>query len=90
MKYPMPAIAAGFALALLAQPAEAQDDPENTIVMELKCGNVGADKKFSTRDACMSSVKKEFGDDINAEECPAGVDGKELSEWLTEHHDPAT
>jgi peptidylprolyl isomerase len=40
MKYPMPAIAAGFALALLAQPAEAQDDPENTIVMELKCGNV--------------------------------------------------
>jgi len=51
---------------------------------EMKCGNVGGDKKFSTRDACMSEVKKEFSDDINAEECPAGVDGKELSECLTE------
>ncbi len=39
MKYVMPAIAAGFALALLASPVAAQD-PENTLVMELKCGHV--------------------------------------------------
>jgi peptidylprolyl isomerase len=39
MKYVMPAIAAGFALALLAAPVAAQD-PDNTLVMELKCGKV--------------------------------------------------
>jgi peptidylprolyl isomerase len=35
----MPAIAAGLAIALLAGSAAAQD-PENTLVMELKCGDV--------------------------------------------------
>ena len=39
MRQFMPAIAAGFAFALLASPAAAQD-PENTLVMELKCGDV--------------------------------------------------
>ena len=39
MNYFTPAIAAGFAVALLAHPAAGQD-PENTVVMELKCGNV--------------------------------------------------
>jgi peptidylprolyl isomerase len=39
MRHFLPAIAAGFAVALLANPAAAQD-PENTLVMELKCGDV--------------------------------------------------
>jgi cyclophilin family peptidyl-prolyl cis-trans isomerase len=39
MRQFMPAIAAGFAVAVLAGPAAAQD-PENTLVMELKCGDV--------------------------------------------------
>lgn len=51
---------------------------------EMKCGNIGGDKKFADRNACMTEVKKEFSDDINADECPAGVDSKELSECLTE------
>jgi len=51
---------------------------------ELKCGNVGGDKKFADRNACIASVNKDFADDLNAEDCPAGVDAKELSECLTE------
>ena len=51
---------------------------------EMKCGNVGADKKYSDRNACTASVKKDFADGINAEDCPAGVDSKELDECLTE------
>jgi len=39
MRHFMPAVAGGVALALLAGPAAAQD-PENTLVMELKCGDV--------------------------------------------------
>jgi cyclophilin family peptidyl-prolyl cis-trans isomerase len=41
MKSSMQALAAGFAFVLLAAPAAAQDvDPENALVMELKCGEV--------------------------------------------------
>jgi cyclophilin family peptidyl-prolyl cis-trans isomerase len=43
MRHVMPAIAAGFAVALLAGPVAAPaaaQDPENTLVMELKCGDV--------------------------------------------------
>jgi hypothetical protein len=51
---------------------------------EMRCGNVGADKKFSDDSNCRSEVMKDFHDDLNAEECPAGVDAKELNECLTE------
>ncbi len=51
---------------------------------ELTCGNVGADKKFSDASSCMADVKKNFGKDLNAEDCPAGIDAKELSECVTE------
>ncbi|MBI2393570.1 MAG: hypothetical protein HYV09_28590 [Deltaproteobacteria bacterium] len=51
---------------------------------EMKCGNIGPDKKFSDQNSCMVTVGKDFGDDINADECPAGVDTKELDECLTE------
>ena len=44
MRHFMPAIAAGFAVAVLAGPAAAQD-PENTLVMELKCGDVRIELK---------------------------------------------
>ena len=43
MRHILPAIAAGFAVALLASPVAAPaaaQDPENTLVMELKCGDV--------------------------------------------------
>lgn len=51
---------------------------------ELKCGNVGADKKFADRMACTAAVKKSFADELNAEDCPAGIDSKELNECLHE------
>jgi hypothetical protein len=51
---------------------------------EMKCGNVGADKKYADQNACTTELKKEFGDDLNANDCPAGVDQKELGECLAE------
>lgn len=51
---------------------------------EMRCGNVGADQKFVDRNACISQVKKDFADGINADDCPAGVDSKELDECLTD------
>jgi hypothetical protein len=51
---------------------------------ELKCANVGADKKFADRAACSAAVKKSLADELNAEDCPAGIDTKELDECLHE------
>lgn len=51
---------------------------------ELKCANIGADKRYADRASCTADVKKSVGDDLNAEDCPAGVDMKELDECLVE------
>ena len=49
---------------------------------ELKCGSVGPEKKWSDRDGCTTSMKKSLADELNADDCPAGIDTKELDECL--------
>ena len=51
---------------------------------EAACNNVGADKHFATRDACSVKVKSDMRDDLNAKDCPRGIDAKELNECLVE------
>jgi hypothetical protein len=51
---------------------------------EAACNNVGADKHFTTRDACSVKVKSDMRDDLNAKDCPRGIDAKELNECLVE------
>ena len=51
---------------------------------EASCGYIGGDKKWASADACSEVVTREYADDLSAEECPAGVDAKELSECITE------
>lgn len=51
---------------------------------EAACNNVGADKHFATRDACSVKLKADMRDDLNAKDCPRGIDAKELNECLVE------
>lgn len=51
---------------------------------EIKCGSVGTDKKWLDRTACSSSMKKSLNDELNADDCPEGIDTKELDECLHE------
>lgn len=51
---------------------------------EMKCGNIAEGKEYASNDACLAETKRDFADDLNAEECPAGVDSKELNECLAE------
>jgi hypothetical protein len=51
---------------------------------EMRCTNVGADKKYATPDACSQKIRTEMHDDLNAKDCPYGVDQKELEECLTD------
>ena len=51
---------------------------------ESACNNVGADKRFTSGDVCSQKIKADMRDDLNAKDCPRGIDQKELNECLTE------
>jgi hypothetical protein len=51
---------------------------------EQKCNNIGADRKYSSMSDCLTRVRNDWKDDLNARECPAGADQKELNECLAE------
>lgn len=51
---------------------------------EAACNNIGADKDYTDRNACMQKLRTDMRDDLGAKECPAGIDQKELDECLTE------
>lgn len=51
---------------------------------EQTCNNVGVDKKWATRDACMTDLSEDLSDELNLSECPGGIVQKELDECLAE------
>lgn len=51
---------------------------------ESACNNVGADKRFTSGDVCSQKLKADMRDDLNAKDCPRGIDQKELNECLAE------
>lgn len=50
---------------------------------EQHCDNVGDNKKFSSEQDCLSRIRADWKDDLNARECPSGVNQHELNECLT-------
>lgn len=50
---------------------------------EATCNNIGADKRFGTRDVCSREMMTKMHDDLKASDCPKGIDGKHLEECLT-------
>jgi hypothetical protein len=51
---------------------------------EQKCGNIGADKDYTSKQLCTQKISEEWRDELNTYECPGGVVTKELSECLDE------
>ena len=51
---------------------------------EQTCNNIGADKKWATRDACLADLSEDLVDELNLSECPGGIVQKELDECLAE------
>lgn len=49
---------------------------------ETTCNNVGVDKHFQNAQACTQKLKADMKEDLSAEECPRGIDQKELDECL--------
>jgi hypothetical protein len=57
---------------------------ESRCAREERCENIGENKKFSSNDDCMARIRADWKDDLNARECPRGVNQPELRECLTE------
>ena len=49
---------------------------------ERQCSNVGADKTYSSTQDCMTRIQTDWKDDLNARQCPGGINQSELSECL--------
>jgi hypothetical protein len=64
--------------------ASARDSiAEARCAREERCENLGDNKKYSSMQDCMNTIRADWKDDLNARECPGGVDQSELSECLT-------
>lgn len=51
---------------------------------EARCNHVGADKRYSSSEDCLTRVWTEWHDDFDAHECKAGLDTAALDRCLTE------
>ncbi len=49
---------------------------------ESTCKDVGPDKRVGNSDACVQKLKADMRSDLNVNECPVGIDAKELNECL--------
>jgi hypothetical protein len=63
--------------------ASARDSiAEARCAREQRCENVGGDQKYSSMQDCMATVRADWAEDLNARECPGGVNQTELTECL--------
>lgn len=51
---------------------------------EQTCGNIGENKSYSSSQDCLARIRADWKDDLNARECPGGVNNHELSECLAQ------
>ena len=56
---------------------------ESRCQREQKCNNVGPEKKYSSADDCLVRIRNDWKDDLNARECPGGINRAQLDECLT-------
>lgn len=56
---------------------------------EQKCDNLGSGKKYASMAECNTKLGEDLADDFNSDDCPGGIDSKELNECLAEikNHD---
>ncbi len=51
---------------------------------ERECGNIGPDKTFSSSQDCLARIQNDWKDDLNARECPGGINQKQLDQCLAQ------
>lgn len=51
---------------------------------ESQCGNIGDNKSFSSNQDCLARIRADWKEDLNARECPGGINQHELDECLAQ------
>jgi hypothetical protein len=70
--------------AATAETRSASDSiAEARCAREDRCNNVGDDRTYSSTQDCLARVRADWKDDLNAVDCPGGVNDAQLSECLT-------
>ncbi len=49
---------------------------------ESRCDNIGADKKFSSMEDCITRIREDWREELGARECPGGINETQLNECL--------
>jgi hypothetical protein len=62
--------------AIVNQLATARCDREQT------CNNVGASAKYASRDVCMDQMRGSLANDLNAYDCPRGIDSAQIDRCM--------
>jgi len=55
---------------------------ESRCQREQTCNNVGPEKKYSSTNDCLTRIRNDWKDDLNARECPGGVNQTQLNQCL--------
>jgi hypothetical protein len=50
---------------------------------EQSCNNVGGGQKYASRDVCMDQMRGSLANELNAYDCPRGIDEAQLGECMT-------
>lgn len=51
---------------------------------ESRCENIAPDKRYSSMEDCVTRVREDWRDDLDARACPSGVNETQLNECLSE------
>jgi hypothetical protein len=62
----------------------AEQIAESRCEREQQCGNIGNDQTYSSSQDCLTHIQSDWKDDLNARECPGGINQKELDECLAQ------
>jgi hypothetical protein len=49
---------------------------------EAQCGNIGPDRTFSSSQDCLARIQNDWKEELNARECPGGINQHELNECM--------
>jgi hypothetical protein len=78
-----PADAVQNASAGVQTRSAAESIAESRCERERHCDNIGENKKYSSASECLSRIRADWKDDLNARECPDGVQQSQLDECLS-------
>lgn len=65
-------------------PSAAQEIAQARCAREMKCNNIGQGREYASEQVCLTRIQAEWREDLNARECPGGINRDELNECLQE------